>query len=157
MFSLSIRSRMKLRGVHPRLVDVVERAIITTEVDFRVVDGVRTLEQQRELVARGASQTLASKHIVQPDGYGHAVDLVPVVNGVLRWEWPLIYPIAQAMQEAAEAENVAIAWGGVWDRPLVELSHFLLPMEVEHYVERRKRIGKTAFLDGPHYQLGSVP
>ena len=151
---LGLKSRMELTGVHPRLVDVVKFAIAYTEQDFRVVDGVRSVEEQRDLVERGASKTMASKHLRQADGYGHAVDLVPVVNGVPRWEWPLIYPIVQAMHLASEKMNVPLVWGGVWDRPLLSLASNMLPMEVEHYVERRKRIGKTAFLDGPHYQLG---
>ncbi len=153
-YALGIKSRLELRGVHPELVEVVRYAIEVTTQDFRVVDGLRTREEQADLVARGASRTMNSKHLPQADGYSHAVDLVPVVNGVLRWEWPLIYPIAHAMHIAAEHHDVPLTWGGVWDRPLLSLASNLLPMEVEHYVERRKRIGKTAFLDGPHYQIG---
>ena len=69
-FNLSARSLQRLEGVHPRLVDVVELAIQRTAVDFTVVEGLRTAERQRELVAKGASQTQNSLHLVQPDGYG---------------------------------------------------------------------------------------
>lgn len=149
-YVLGIRSRLELRGVHPSLVAVVQRAIAITSQDFRVVDGVREIEEQRELLQRGASKTLRSMHLRQPDGYGHAVDLVPVVNGVLRWEWPLIYPIAAAMHQAAEEQNVPLRWGGVWDRLLNALDPLALPIEVRHYCERHPG---PDFLDGPHYEL----
>lgn len=160
MFRFGLRSRLELHGVHPRLVAVVRRAIQITEQDFRVVDGLRTPEQQAEYVARGASQTLNSLHLRQPDGYGHAVDLVPVINGAPRWEWPLIYPVARAMHEAATEAGVPLVWGGCWDRPFLALSRPAIEIEVEHYAEReraRKRMRgqrETVFLDGPHYQLG---
>jgi peptidoglycan L-alanyl-D-glutamate endopeptidase CwlK len=151
---LGLRSRLELRGVHPRLVAVVQDAISITDQDFRVMDGLRDIEEQKELVARGASQTLRSKHLAQPDGYGHAVDLVPVVNGVPRWEWPLIYPVARAMLIAATRNNVPLTWGGVWDRPFLSLAPAALELEVENYVARRKALGLRAFIDGPHYQIG---
>ena len=40
-------SRRNLIGVHPDLVRVVERAITITTVDFRVAEGLRTIERQR--------------------------------------------------------------------------------------------------------------
>lgn len=153
-YSLGIRSRLELSGVHPDLVSVVRAAIALTDQDFRVHDGVREIEEQRELVERGASMTMRSKHLRQPDGYGHAVDLVPLVNGVLRWEWALIYPVAHAMHIAATRENVALVWGGVWDRPFLDLAPAALEIEVEHYVARRRALGLRAFIDGPHFQLG---
>lgn len=152
---LGVRSRIELIGVHPRLVAVVRRAIEITEQDFAVVDGLRNLDEQRELVRRGASRTLASQHLAQADGYGHAVDLVPLVNGRLRWEWPPIYRVAAAMHFAATRLGVPLVWGAVWDRSFLDLSVAALPMEVEHYTDRRRRQGKKAFLDGPHYQLGN--
>ena len=153
-YRLGLRSRLELRGVHPQLCAVVQLAIRETEQDFRVHDGLRTINEQSELVLAGASQTMASQHLRQADGYGHAVDLVPIVNGRLRWEWPPIYRIAAAMHFAATRLGVPLVWGAVWDRSFLDLSVAALPMEVEHYTDRRRRQGKKAFLDGPHYQLG---
>ncbi|MFN4288900.1 MAG: M15 family metallopeptidase [Brevundimonas sp.] len=154
-FVLGSGSRAKLSGVHPRLIAVVERAIALTPQDFTVQDGVRTEAQQRALVQRGASKTMNSKHRVQADGYGHAVDLVPWVNGQPRWEWPLIWPIAAAMHQAARELNVALTWGGVWDRPFGDLdgSPEGLERAVAAYVARRRALGQSAFIDGPHYEL----
>ena len=85
-FALSAASHGRLKGVHPDLAASVRRAIQLTAVDFVVHDGVRTLARQRQMVAAGASKTLHSRHRIQPDGFGHAVDLVPWIDGKVRWE-----------------------------------------------------------------------
>lgn len=148
MYNLSSKSRSRLVGVNPLLVKVVEEAIKITEQDFMVMDGVRTLDQQVQLVARGASKTLHSKHLPGVDGFGRAVDLVPIVDGKPRWEWPLIYPIADAMKRAAKALGAELTWGGVWDRPLTSLEDS--KAEVASYVKRHPG---PDFIDGPHYEL----
>ncbi|HED32741.1 MAG TPA: M15 family peptidase [Gammaproteobacteria bacterium] len=141
------RSLNELKGVHSDLVAVVKRAIEITPQDFSVHDGIRTLEEQKNLVSSGASKTLNSRHIT-----GHAVDLVPYINGKLRWEWEPIYQIAEAVRTAAEELQVQIRWGGAWDILLTSSDE---PTEdiVSAYVERRRSEGKRAFIDGPHYEL----
>ena len=59
-FKLSSRSLAKLEGVDTRLQDVVRSAIERTKVDFGVICGLRTIEEQEALVAKGASQTMRS-------------------------------------------------------------------------------------------------
>lgn len=155
-YALGVKSRAELEGVHPRLVRVVERAIKITTQDFSVHDGLRTLAEQREYVRRGVSKTMNSMHMKQADGLGHAFDLVPWINGQLRWEWKPIFNIAVAVRKAAEELGVPLTWGGVWDRKFLELGETAADMEaaVNAYVARRRRLGKTAFIDGPHWQLG---
>jgi len=121
MFTLGSRSRQRLEGVHPDLVRVVERAIGITTVDFTVLEGRRTPERQRQLVAAGASQTMNSRHLT-----GHAVDLGAWVNNQVRWDWPLYYRIADAMKAAAQAEDVPIEWGGDW-KTFKDGPHYQLP------------------------------
>lgn len=154
-FVLGTKSRSNLQGVHPDLVRVVERAITLTTVDFQVFEGLRTASRQKQLVARGASQTMNSRHLVGADGFGHAVDLVPLktVNGrgQLAWEWPLCYEVAKAVQQASQLEAVAIRWGGVWDMVLSNVGD--PEHAVAEYTARRKAAGKSAFLDGPHFEL----
>lgn len=116
-FVLSQRSLSNLEGLHPDLVACVKRAICITEQDFMVIEGLRTLERQEKLVASGASKTMNSRHLT-----GHAVDIVPFP---LSWDWPLYYPIADAMKKAAEELKVDLEWGGDW----------------------------KSFKDGPHWQL----
>ncbi len=106
---LNERSEAKLEGVHADLVKVVRRAAEICEIDFVVVEGLRTMKRQRELVAKGASKTLKSRHLT-----GHAVDLAPVIDGEISWAWPPFYIIADAMDAAAQELNVAIEWGGRW-------------------------------------------
>ena len=54
-FKLSKRSLNKLEGVRPDLVETVKLAIKLTRVDFGITCGLRTLEQQKRLVATGRS------------------------------------------------------------------------------------------------------
>lgn len=145
-FILSKKSRDRLAGVHPDLVKVVERAIEITEIDFTVLEGARSKARQAQLVASGASKTMDSRHLT-----GHAVDLAAYVAGSTRWDWPLYYKLAEAVQQAAKELSVQIVWGGVWDRVLNQIGD---PAdEVASYVQRRKALGKKAFIDGPHFEL----
>jgi peptidoglycan L-alanyl-D-glutamate endopeptidase CwlK len=120
------RSLKKLDGVHADLVRVVRRAAELTEVDFIVTEGVRTMKRQRELVAAGASRTLASRHLT-----GHAIDFAPVVGSEVTWKWPPFFLIADAFKRAAREQGVAIVWGGDWlrfkDGPHIELDRKVYP------------------------------
>lgn len=151
MYALSQRSKDRLEGVHPSLARLVHKAIELTEVDFSVLQGLRTIEQQEEYVRRGVSRTMNSKHLKQPDGFGHAVDLGAYVRGAIRWELPLYFKIAEAMREAATLYDTPIRWGGAWVNLLeTEKSAEAL---VDLYVERKRAQGKSAFIDGPHFEL----
>ena len=120
-YVLGSRSRSRLKGVHPDLVKVVERAIQLTECDFSVLEGLRTKARQAQLVKSGASKTMNSRHIT-----GHAVDLGAYVGGKIRWDWPLYTLIANAMKKAARELKIDIEWGGDW-RTFKDGPHFQLP------------------------------
>lgn len=152
MYLLGTKSKQRLRGVHPDLVKVVQRAIQLTTQDFTVLEGVRSIETQREYVRKGASQTMDSRHLVGPQGYGRAVDLVPWEGGMPRWEWPLIYPIAEAMRQAAVELEIPIRWGGAWV-PLNTMAPGGAKRAVDAYVAERRAQKRKAFTDGPHYEL----
>jgi peptidoglycan L-alanyl-D-glutamate endopeptidase CwlK len=125
-FRLSRRSLERLRGVHPDLVRVTTRAIELTEVDFGVIEGLRTVAKQKQYVAAGASQTMNSRHIT-----GHAVDLAAYIGKDVRWDWPLYHKIAAAMKAAAKELGIPIKWGGDWksfkDGPHFELDRRFYP------------------------------
>lgn len=121
-YALGEKSLAKLVGVHPRLVAVVKRAIQLTTQDFMVLEGVRTLQRQKELYAQGRTKpgkvvtwTLTSNHFVNGGtGYGHAVDLVPFPvdwNDLKKFD-----AVAKAMLAAASELNTPIRWGADWDR-----------------------------------------
>lgn len=123
-YKLGTRSLQNLSGVHPDLVAVVKLAITITEQDFTVIEGVRNINRQRELVKKGASTTMNSRHIT-----GHAVDMVP---------WPVDWEdlerfeiMSEAMKTAAEELDIPIKWGGDWksfyDAPHFELDRKTYP------------------------------
>lgn len=118
---LSERSLQRLEGVHADLVRVVKRAAATSNIDFTVLEGLRTLERQKTLVARGASKTMKSRHLT-----GHAVDLAPFVDGQVVWAWPLYHKLAVIVKAAAADEKVAIEWGGDW-KTFKDGPHWQLP------------------------------
>lgn len=154
-FVFGAKSRAELKGVHPRMVAFAERTLALSTQDFSVHDGLRTSAEQAEYMRTGASQTLNSKHLRQADGFGHAVDLVPFINGKPRWEWPPIYVIAAAAKRAARELNVRVRWGGCWE-PLDAIQGDT-PAEMERavaaYGARRRAAGKKVFTDGPHFEL----
>jgi len=152
--SLSDRSRAELKGVHPDLIWIVERAIVLTDQDFCVHDGVRTLDEQKALVRSGASRTMNSRHLIRSDGFGHAVDLVPWINGKPRWEWKPIYHIAAAVRRAAVEQGVELTWGGVWDRRLNDLPADADGIEAAAKAYCARHPGPD-FIDGPHYELAA--
>lgn len=153
-YSLGPKSLAELTDVHAGLVRVVKRAIEITACDFTVHDGIRTVEEQRRHVANGFSKTMKSKHLE-----GLAVDLVPFVDGKLRWWWPQIYQIAAAMRQASVELAVPIRWGCVWDRSLNELAPgvenpalLAEALKAEGLAYNARHPG-TDFPDGPHYEV----
>ena len=119
-FRLSRRSRARMHGLHPDLIAVVEAAIRRTEVDFMVTEGLRDPVRQVALVKAGASRTLNSRHLT-----GHAVDVAALVEGRVRWDWPLYERIAEAFKAAARDLRIPLTWGGDWTR-LRDGPHFEL-------------------------------
>ena len=148
MFRLSKRSQENLIGVRPRLIAVVQRAITLTKVDFAVSEGLRTQMRQRELVVKGASQTMDSKHLT-----GEAVDLVAFLGSRISWELALYDEIADAMRTAAREEEVGIRWGAAWNIPDIRAWSGTMESAMNHYVDVRRKAGKRPFIDAPHFEL----
>jgi peptidoglycan L-alanyl-D-glutamate endopeptidase CwlK len=122
---LTASSLKKLELLHPDLRKVVIRAAEITAQPFQVIETARTLARQKQLMKRGATRTLRSRHILAPNGLAHAVDVVAMVGGRISWEAPLYHVIADAMRRAATEMGVSVEWGGDW----------------------------KSFFDGPHFQL----
>ena len=137
-YVLGARSLRMLQDVHPQLVRVVKRAIQISPQDFMVIEGVRSRDQCWSNWGKGRTveqcraagvpaiyakpqaakvtwlrDPLNSRHCIQPDGYGHAVDLAPYP---LDWSDPRKFDaIAAAMRQAAAELGVAVRWGADWD------------------------------------------
>lgn len=120
-YAFGSRSLKRLKGVHPDLLRVMEKAISISTIDFTVLEGLRTKERQSVLLSSGATTTMNSRHLT-----GHAVDIAPLVDGQVSWDWPVYHRLAPIVWRAAELEGVdGLEWGGDWKR----------------------------FPDGPHWQL----
>ena len=119
--ALGSRSIKRLANVHHDLVRVVRAAAMQSNLDFCVLEGLRTLDRQKELLAQGATTTLKSRHLT-----GHAVDLAGMSGGEIRWDWPLYHKLAVIIKAAAAAEKVKIEWGGDW-RKFKDGPHWQLP------------------------------
>mgnify|MGYP001400805367 CR=1 FL=1 len=148
MFELSERSFGRLKGVDKQLVLTVEDAIQQTKIDFGVICGMRTLEEQQKLFNSGASQTLKSKHLE-----GKAVDLMAYVDGRASWEINVYDDIAEAMRLAARTSGARIRWGAAWH--IHDLAAYEGTMEeaMNEYIDLRRSEGKRPFIDGPHFEL----
>ena len=120
-YAFGSRSLKRLEGIHPDLRRVMDRAIAATDLDFTVLEGMRTLARQKKLVASGASKTMNSRHLT-----GHAVDIAPLVGGKVSWDWPLYHRLAPIVNQAALDEGVKIEWGGDW-RSFKDGPHWQLP------------------------------
>lgn len=128
-FNFSTRSMRNMDGVHPMLVDVLHTALDFGVIDFVVIEGVRTKEEQEDLYAQGRTKpgkkvtwTLNSKHLVQDTGFGHAVDIVPYPTYFEDTE--AFYKLAGVIESAASLDGVDLKWGGAWKSK--DLPHFEL-------------------------------
>jgi peptidoglycan L-alanyl-D-glutamate endopeptidase CwlK len=128
-FDLAPRDTLRLQGVHPDLIRVVRGAALHYPATgrFIVVEGMRTLEKQREYFQAGKSRIMKSRHLT-----GHAVDLAPYVDTDgdgdldLSWEREHFYPIVDAMRASAAAAGVLIEWGGDF-KGFFDAPHWQLP------------------------------
>lgn len=123
--TLSQRSLDRLSGAHTDLAKVIKRAAAISDLDFTVLEVLRTVARQKELVAKGASKTMNSRHLPGKDGKSRAVDIAPMIGGKVSWDWPLYNKLAPIIKQAAKDVGVPIEWGGDWAK----------------------------FRDGPHWQL----
>jgi len=122
-FYLGKRSLRMIKGIHVDLKKIVKQAILSSSVDFTVLEGLRSLERQKILLRSGATSTMNSRHLT-----GHAVDLGAYVNGKVRWDWPLYYKIADVMKATADELDIPLEWGGDW-KTFKDGPHFQLPWE----------------------------
>lgn len=152
-FRLSQRSMDRLEGVHPHMTAVVERAIQLTGVDFGVTQGVRTLDEQKANVAAGRSQTMASKHLLQDDGFSHAVDVVAYVGPDISWELNVYDDICDAFKEAAKEVGCSIKWGAAWSEGDIRTYKGSSEDAMMAYVDLRRSQGRRPFIDAPHFEL----
>ena len=147
-FVLSERSLSRLEGVNDRLSKVVKSAIDYTKIDFGVTCGLRTVEEQKELVESGASQTMNSKHLD-----GNAVDLVAYVGPKISWELNVYDDVAEAIKTAAMEHDLSIRWGAAWHVEDIRAWNGTMEELMLAYIDLRRRQGKRPFIDAPHFEV----
>ena len=153
MFKLSSRSLEKLEGVNPVLVETVKEAIKLSSVDFGVIYGVRSLEEQKKLYESKRSQTMKSKHLIQDDKTSHAVDLMAYDGSNPSWDLVMYDDIADAMKAAALKTGAKIRWGAAWQIDDITKWDGTMEEAMNAYVDLRRSSGRRPFIDGPHFQL----
>ena len=153
MYKWSNASASKLAKVHPDLQKVMNRALEilyeTGGPDVKVLEGKRTLARQKQLVAKGASWTMRSRHLT-----GHAVDLGALLGGQVSWHWDLYDQVAEAVRQAAIDVGVPIEWGAAWSD--ITKADSAAEAKAAYIASKRKHTDKKKrrpILDGPHYQL----
>ena len=108
MPAFGTRSKERLRGVDTRLRNVLNEVV--KFYDITILEGMRTEDRQRELVAKGASKTMKSKHIE-----GKAVDIAPYPVPDWKNKDQFVFMAGRVMQEA-DNQKIPVRWGGNWDR-----------------------------------------
>jgi peptidoglycan LD-endopeptidase CwlK len=131
-FKLSQRSLNNLKGVDERLQEVVHYAIGVSKIDFGVICGLRTVEEQKALT-------------------GDAVDLMAYISGRGSWELNLYDEIADAMREGGEKVGINLRWGAAWHKPLTGWNGTAEAL-MNEYIDLRRSQGKRPFLDCPHFE-----
>jgi peptidoglycan L-alanyl-D-glutamate endopeptidase CwlK len=118
-WKLGKKSLERLAGVKEPLQNVIKSAIVDSPYDFSITCGMRTVEEQKVLVATGKSKTMKSKHLT-----GDAVDIAVFVDGKLTWELKYYKAVATHIKKVAAKLGIKITWGGDWG--FVDGPHFQL-------------------------------
>lgn len=144
-YKFGAESESHLVGVHP---DLIRIARIAEPIwDCKVLDGVRTLEEQRKNIERGVSRTMASKHLPQLDGLSHAIDIMPYpvdwaaiekgLSAIKRMDAGMqiaeAYAFMGFMQGIAAALGIKLRSGGDWDSD--------------------REFSEHSFIDLPHHEI----
>ena len=106
MYKFGRRSRERLKGVDSRLINVLNELI--KMMDVTIIEGLRSAERQKELLAKGATKVKYSKHME-----GKAVDLAPYP---IDWEnRDGFYYMGWMIRGIAKQMGINIRFGGDWD------------------------------------------
>jgi peptidoglycan LD-endopeptidase CwlK len=109
-----------MQGLHPLLIKLLNEAVKFSPYDFTVIDGMRTLAEQKALVAAGKSKTMRSRHLS-----GKAVDVMALIDGKGSWDAKYYKQIAAHVKAVAKRLEIDITWGGDW-ASFPDLVHFEL-------------------------------
>ena len=142
---MTIFKEERLEEVHPALRKLV--IAVSRQMPVFVVEGVRTLERQKQLLREKKTKTLASKHLKQNDGLGHAIDLVPCTEkGAINWKDVKAFrKLRTVVLEQAKILGIKVRHGADWN-----LDEVIDELQIPFYI---KRFGRRPFVDYPHWEL----
>lgn len=78
-----IKDYHKFKGVHPSLQILTHK--VSDVINLKILDGLRTVEQQADLIKRGKSKLTDPKR--GPHVLGHAIDVIPLDNENKFYGW----------------------------------------------------------------------
>lgn len=121
--------RKRCEGLHPNLILWLGYMLATCPIDIFISEGVRSQETQQKYYAQGRTTPgsiitsvdgvkVKSKHQIQDDGYGHAVDVYYVgwknTDSNTDPRWTTIYEHAK---KCAKLLNIKMRHGIEWKSP----------------------------------------
>nr|DAI40686.1 MAG TPA: L alanyl D glutamate peptidase endolysin [Caudoviricetes sp.] len=147
-YVLSDASIEKMKGVHPKLIELMKKAISNSPYDFKIIQGLRTAEYQNSLYQQGRTRpgkivtkldgyNRKSNHQAKADGYGHAVDIavcghydqngnyVKCTTDVEMFDNKKLVEISRHVKAIAKEIGLEIVWGGDW-KTLYDTPHYEL-------------------------------
>lgn len=147
-YVLSDASIEKMKGVHPKLIELMKKAIGDSPYDFKIVQGLRTAEYQNSLYQQGRTRpgkivtkldgyNRKSNHQAKADGYGHAVDIavcgyydqngnyVKYTTDTEMFDNKKLVEISRHVKAVAKEMGLEIVWGGDW-KTLYDTPHYEL-------------------------------
>ena len=147
-YVLSEASIEKMKGVHPKLIELMKKAISDSPYDFKIVQGLRTAEYQNSLYQQGRTKpgkivtkldgySRKSNHQAKADGYGHAVDIavcghydqngnyVKYTTDAEMFDNKKLVEISKHVKVVAKEMGLDIVWGGDW-KTLYDTPHYEL-------------------------------
>lgn len=129
MASFGKRSKEERNTLHPKLQRIVDEAI--KHEDFSIIQGIRYIEEQEELLRAGKTKTLKSKHLPDKNGKSRAMDIVPYPIDWSNRERFILF--AGKILGIAHSMGIGLIWGGDWNDD--------------------GNVKDTSFFDAPHFQL----
>ena len=132
MGKFSKRSLDNLAGCHPDLVKIANLAI--QRIDFTIIEGHRTVEEQRKRIKQGFSKIMNSKHCETPS---RAFDFIPYPFKQEDWnDTEKFNKIGEVLLECAKELGIKARRGADWN----------LNGSTKDEVQRGS-------YDGPHFEL----
>ena len=118
MYKLGKTSRKRLKTCNSAIQNIINEAIKTSPIDFTILCGHRSKEEQKDLWNQGrinpgkiVTWTLNSQHNANPS---NAIDIAPWIDGDIPWNnIPAFKKIGNHIKQVAEKLGYnTLIWGG---------------------------------------------